>query len=63
MDEAFLELPVKGSSGALGGRTRQKRIARSQIPTKPVEMPANVAALDIEVSTAEIAIQTQGLYQ
>lgn len=39
----------------LGGRTRQKRIARSQIPTKPVEMPACVDALDIEVSGTELA--------
>ena len=52
----MLEFPVKVSSVALGGRTRQKRIARSQIPTKPVEMPASVDALDIEVSRTEIAL-------
>lgn len=47
-NDAILEFPVKGSGMVLGGRTRQKRIARSQIPTKPVEMPACVDALDIE---------------
>ena len=33
------------------GSKRSKRLARSQIPTKPVEMPAGIESLDVQVHT------------
>ncbi len=41
--------PSKPPSTASRTRQRHKRIARSQIPTKAVEMPGGVDALDVEV--------------